>query len=126
MRRKEMRNNLILEMFFQSKMGVAEFAEWLTTQPAPCFFVKFEDARRNVSLILRGKPTAVNLENPHSRVYIDIAERLKKHPHYISEKRYRYTPIQEILDGPAPSFYLDEETIRGLIYRKMRERRKSL
>ena len=126
MRRKEMRNNLILEMFFQSKMGVNQFAKWLTEQPAPRFFVEFEDARINVSLILRGKPTAVNLENPHSRVYIDIAERLKKHPHYISEKRYRYTPIQDILDGPASSFYLDEETIRGLIYRKMRERRKRL
>lgn len=126
MRRKEMRNNLILEMFFQSKMGVNQFAKWLTEQPAPRFFVEFEDARRNVSLILRGKPAAVNLENPHSRVYIDIEERLKKHPHYISEKRYRYTPIQDILDEPAPSFYLDEETVRGLIYRKMRERRKRL
>ena len=121
-----MRNNLILEMFFQSKMGVNQFAKWLTEQPAPRFFVEFEDARRNVSLILRGKPAAVNLENPHSRVYIDIEERLKKHPHYISEKRYRYTPIQDILDEPAPSFYLDEETVRGLIYRKMRERRKRL
>lgn len=121
-----MRNNLILEMFFQSKMGVSQFAKWLTEQPAPSFFVEYEDARRNVSLILRGKPTEVNLQNPHSRVYIDIAERLKKHPHYISEKRYYYTPIQDILDGPAPSFYLDEETIRGLIYLKMRERRKRL
>lgn len=124
--RKHKRNNLILEMFLQSKMGVAEFAEWLTTQPAPCFFVEFEDARRNVSLILRGKPAAVNLENPHSRVYIDIAERLKKHPRYISGKRYCYTPIEEILEEPAPSFYLDEETIKSLIYRKLREKRKRL
>lgn len=124
--RKHKRNNLILEMFNQSKMGVAEFAEWLTAQPAPCFFVEFEDARKNVSLILRGKPTEVNLQNPHSRVFIDIAERLKKHPHYISEKRYRYTPIMEILEEPAPSFYLNKETIRSLIYRKLREKRKRL
>lgn len=124
--RKQMRNNLILEMFRKSKMGVAEFAEWLTTQPAPCFFVKLEDARRNVSLILRGKPTEVNLQNPHSRVYIDIAERLKKHPQYISEKRYRYAPIIDILDEPAPSFYLNKETIQSLIYRKLREKRKRL
>ena len=124
--RKHKRNNLILEMFNQGKMGVAEFAEWLTTQPAPCFFVEFEDARRNVSLILRGKPAAVNLENPHSRVYIDIAERLKKHPRYISGKRYCYVPIKEILEEPAPSFYLDEETIKCLIYRKLREKRKRL
>lgn len=107
-------------------MDVSEFAEWLTTQPAPCFFVEFEDARRNVSLILRGKPAAVNLENPHSRVYIHIAERLLKHPHYISGKRYRYTPIMDILEEPAPSFYLDEETIKGLIYRNLRKKRKRL
>lgn len=126
LKRKLMRNNLILEMFCQSKMGVCEFSHWLTEQPAPCFFVEYEDARRNVSLILRGKPAAVNLENPHSRVYIDIAERLKKHPHYISEKRYRYTPIEEILEEPAPSFYLNEETIKGLIYRNLRKKRKRL
>lgn len=124
--RKQMRNNLILEMFRKSKMTVAQFAKWLTQQPAPSFFVELEDARRNVSLILRGKPAAVNLENPHSRVYIDIAERLKKHPQYISEKRYRYTPIIDILDEPAPSFYLDEVTIKCLIYRKLREKRKRL
>ena len=124
--RKQMRNNLILEMFRQSKMGVCEFSHWLTEQPAPCFFVEYEDARRNVSLILRGKPAAVNLENPHSRVYIHIAERLQKHPHYISGKRYRYSPIMDILEEPAPSFYLDEETIKGLIYRNLRKKRKRL
>lgn len=124
--RKQMRNNLILEMFRQSKMTVTEFAKWLTKQPAPCFFVEFEVARRYVSLILRGKPTAVNLQNPHCRVYIDIAERVEKHPHYISGKKDRYTPILDILEEPAPSFYLDEETIKGLIYRNLRKRRKSL
>lgn len=121
-----MRNNLILEMFLQSKMGVSQFAKWCAEQPAPSFFVEFKDARRNVSLILRGKPTECNLQNPHSRVYIDIAERLKKHPQYKSEKRYCYTPIHDILNEPAPSFYLDEESIKSIIYKNLRKRRKSL
>ena len=126
MKCNDMRNSLILEVFYQSKMGVSQFAKWLTEQPAPSFFVEFEEARRNVSLILRGKPAEVNLQNPHSRVYIDIVERLKKHPQYKSEKRCCYALIQDILDKPASSFYLQEETIRSIIYQNLRKRRKSL
>ena len=122
--RKHKRNEIIVKMFLESKMGVCEFAEWLTTQPAPCFFVEYEDARRNVSLLLRGKPAAVKPHTLHYCVYLDIAERLVKHPRYISAKRYKYVPIEEILEEPAPSFYLDKETIRGLIYRKLKEKRK--
>ena len=35
-------------------------------------------------------------------------------------KRYKYVILEQIIEEPAPSFYLDEETFRGIVYRTLR------
>ena len=38
-------------------------------------------------------------------------------------KRYKYIILEQIIEEPAPSFYLDEESFRGIIYKTLRNRR---
>ena len=36
-------------------------------------------------------------------------------------KRYKYIILEQIIEEPAPSFYIDEDTFRGIVYRTLRE-----
>lgn len=36
-------------------------------------------------------------------------------------KRYKYLILERIIEEPAPSFYLDEETFRGIIYKTLKK-----
>ena len=40
-------------------------------------------------------------------------------------KRYKYLILEKIIEEPAPSFYIEEETFRGIIYRTLRERNRN-
>jgi glycosyltransferase involved in cell wall biosynthesis len=37
-------------------------------------------------------------------------------------KRYKYLILEKIIEEPAPSFYLDGETFRGIVYKTLRKR----
>ena len=116
---KEKRGSVILDMYYDymSENGFVSpktFAKWLKNQPAPSYYVEFETARRFVSLILRNKCSKCR------KVYYDLAEKFRE--------RYGakpdYTPLLDMIEEPAPSFYLSEESIVYIIYRQMRSRLK--
>lgn len=92
------------------------FARWLTKQPAPRFYIDFESARRYVSLIMRNKCSKCR------KIYYDLAERLRARTG--SGTRVDYTPLFDIIEEPAPSFYLNVESIVGILYSEMRSRLK--
>lgn len=42
-----------------------------------------------------------------------------------SSKRYKYLILESIIEEPAPSFYLDEETFRGIVYKTLRSQKQN-
>lgn len=115
----KLRSSTILDMYYDytSKNGFVSpktFAEWLQTQPAPRFYVEYETARRFVSLILRDKCPKCR------KVYYDLAERFRE----LYGTKLDFTPLLDMIEEPAPSFYLSVDRIVGILYSEMRSRLK--
>lgn len=102
------------ELSIEALIGVA------SKLPAPRFYCTFENARRFVSLLDRGKPLPLKQENKIA-MYEEIFRRYKLLAGD-SGKRYKYTVLENIIKEPAPSFYLDFETFRALVYKAMKKR----
>ena len=84
---------------------------------APRFYVTFENARRFVSLLARKKRLPLINTNKLA-MYKEIYRRYKKRVKECGE-RYKYIILDEIIREPAPSFYLDIETFRGIVYKTL-------
>lgn len=96
-----------------------EVIEQAAKGSAPRFYVTFENARRFVSLLMRGKRLPIVNKNKvemYKEIYRRYKTRLKD-----SDKRYKYIILESIIEEPAPSFYIDEETFRGIVYRTLRD-----
>ena len=96
-----------------------EVIEQAAKGSAPRFYVTFENARRFVSLLMRGKRLPIVNKNKvemYKEIYRRYKARLKDY-----NKRYRYIILESIIEEPAPSFYIDEETFRGIVYRTLRD-----
>ncbi|MBE6296242.1 MAG: hypothetical protein E7086_07050 [Bacteroidales bacterium] len=96
-----------------------EVIEQAAKGSAPRFYVTFENARRFVSLLMRGKRLPIVNKNKvemYKEIYRRYKARLKD-----SDKRYKYIILESIIEEPAPSFYIDEETFRGIVYRTLRD-----
>ena len=100
-----------------------EVIEYAVKSEAPRFYVTFENARRFVSLLLRKKKLPIVNENKlemYKEIYRRYIKQMKD-----SNKRYKYLILEKIIEEPAPSFYLEEETFRGIIYKTLRNRNKN-
>ncbi len=96
-----------------------EVIEQAAKGSAPRFYVTFENARRFVSLLMRGKRLPIVNKNKvemYKEIYRRYKARLKD-----CDKRYKYIILESIIEEPAPSFYIDEETFRGIVYRTLRD-----
>ena len=80
---------------------------------APRFYCTYEQARRFVSLINRKQPLPLKQENKR-RMYRGIYKKWK------AAGYTTFKALYEIINSPAPSFYLSETTVMafGRIYRK--------
>lgn len=126
---RDMRKQDVIDCFYKSLKEVRktkpfatqnEVIEHALKSQAPRFYVTFENARRFVSLLLRKKKLPIINENKlamYKEIYNRYIKRVKD-----CSKRYKYYILEKIIEEPAPSFYLDEETFRGIIYRTMRKR----
>lgn len=54
----------------------------------------------------------------YKEIYRRYIKRIKE-----TSEHYRFVILERIIEEPAPSFYLDEETFKGIVYRTLRERR---
>ena len=124
---RDIRRQDIIDSFFNSLKELRktrpfvtqnEVIEHAARSTAPRFYVTFENARRFVSLLMRGKQLPIVNKNKvemYKEIYRRYKARLKD-----CNKRYRYIILESIIEEPAPSFYLDEETFRGIVYRSLR------
>lgn len=98
----------------------SEIIEYAVKSEAPRFYVTFENARRFVSLLSRKKKLPIVNENKlemYKEIYRRYMQQMKE-----CNKRYKYLILEKIIEEPAPSFYLEEETFRGIIYKTLRNR----
>lgn len=125
---REMRRQDIVNSFFKSmrelRQGTpfitqSEVIEHAAKSSAPRFYVTFENARRFVSLLMRKKQLPISNENK-IEMYKEIYRRYKARVKDCN-KRYKYLLLENIIEEPAPSFYIDEETFRGIVYRTLRD-----
>ena len=124
---RDIRRQDIIDSFFNSLKELRktrpfvtqnEVIEHAARSTAPRFYVTFENARRFVSLLMRGKRLPIVNKNKvemYKEIYRRYKARLKD-----CNKRYKYIILESIIEEPAPSFYLDEETFRGIVYRSLR------
>ena len=129
---REMRKQDVINTFYESYKELKkskpfatqnEVIEYAVKSEAPRFYVTFENARRFVSLLLRKKKLPIVNENKlemYKEIYRRYVKQMKD-----SNKRYKYLILEKIIEEPAPSFYLEEETFRGIIYKTLRNRNKN-
>lgn len=129
---REMRKQDVINSFYESYKELKkskpfatqnEVIEYAVKSEAPRFYVTFENARRFVSLLLRKKKLPIVNENK-LEMYKEIYRRYIKQVKDCN-KRYKYLILEKIIEEPAPSFYLEEETFRGIIYKTLRNRKKN-
>ena len=129
---REMRKQDVINTFYEKYKELKkskpfatqnEVIEYAVKSEAPRFYVTFENARRFVSLLLRKKKLPIVNENKlemYKEIYRRYIKQMKD-----SNKRYKYLILEKIIEEPAPSFYLEEETFRGIIYKTLRNRNKN-
>ena len=124
---RNIRKQDVVNCFFESLREVRKSRPYATqdevirhavNSKAPRFYVTFENARRFVSLMSRKKRLPLSNSNKVA-MYKEIYRRYKKRVNECSE-RYRYIILDDIIREPAPSFYLDIETFRGIVYKTLR------
>ena len=124
---RNMRKQDVVNSFFESLKEVRKTRPFATQDEiirhaangnAPRFYVTFENARRFVSLLARKKRLPLINTNKLA-MYKEIYRRYRKRVKECGE-RYKYIILDEIIREPAPSFYLDIETFRGIVYKTLR------
>ena len=90
-------------------------------QKAPRFYVSFENARRRLSHIKKG--TLVIKSNTNKiKLYAEIYKRWKATNGGNDYEKNSYACLHDIINSPAPCFYIDFETARGIIYKYLRKK----
>ena len=127
---REMRKQDVIECFYKAFKEVRKEKPFATQNDiikhavnsnAPRFYVTFENARRFISMMARKKKLPFINENKramYKEIYRRWVQQVKD-----CNKRYKYLILEKIIEEPAPSFYLDEESFRGIIYKTLRSRR---
>lgn len=125
-----LRRNDVIEAFFDTMKEMRkknplatqnEVIETAVNGKAPRFYVTFENARRYISLMMRKKHIPIVNKNKmamYKEIYNRYIKRIQD-----CESQYRYVILEKIIEEPAPSFYLDEDTFKGIVYKTLRERR---
>ena len=127
---RKMRKNDVTAAFFETLKKIrktnplatqSDVIEEAVKSEAPRFYVTFENARRYISLMARKKKIPIVNKNKlemYKEIYRRYIKRIKE-----TSEHYRFVILERIIEEPAPSFYLDEETFKGIVYRTLRERR---
>ena len=124
---REARKQDVVKSFFDSIKEVRKIKPYATQEEiirhaakseAPRFYVTFENARRFISLMSRKKKLPLINSNKlamYKEIYRRYMQRAKD-----CTKRYKYIVLEQIIEEPAPSFYIDEDTFRGIVYKTLR------
>lgn len=99
---------------------VLELFDIARKMEAPRFYVTFDNARRIISMLDRGLELPLIFESK-KRMYQELYNRLKKKR---GNKKQCYQLLEEIINSPAPEFYMDTETFKQIFYKTIRSKKK--
>lgn len=125
---REIRDNSIKEAYFDTMKSLRTIMPYISTdevikeiikKPAPRFFISYENARRIVSLMSRGKAVRIANENKR-RMYTDLYNA------FMNCKSQMNIPgfciLKYIIEQQAPSYYVSLFTMRGIVYKSIKNR----
>ena len=134
MRDKQLKQRKRLDLYSLYKKGLQEgrfssvldAARYLCRHPAPCFYISPEQATLLIGRILDGRGIG-NLSASQRRMvlqlFVDYKNYLSQHP---ETKSSRVRILNELVDNPAPEFYMTEEAVRKIIREEnLKARRKA-
>lgn len=125
---REIRDNSIREAYFNALKNLRKSMPYISTEEiiqevmkkeAPRFFITYDNARRVISLMHRGKPIRVSNENKLC-MYKELYARFLKYKQEM--KAPGYCVLKYIIEQPAPSYYVAIDTMRGIIYKSIKNR----
>ena len=104
--------------------SVRDASKWISTQPAPCFYISPEAAYKYIGWI-RANRSLANLNDSQRRMvrqlYSDYKQFLSDHP---TTKRSCIDIMSELVQRPAPEFYMPSESIRVTLSKEIAEVRR--
>lgn len=98
---------------------IGELFEIACKMPAPRFYVTFELARKYVSMLDRGLELPITNKRKLA-MYQELLCRLKERR---GNQKKCYNLLGEIIESPAPCFYMDAETFRIAFYKTIRSKK---
>lgn len=125
---REIRDNSIKEAYFDTIKSLRKVMPYISTEEviqevmkkeAPRFFITYDNARRIISLMHRGKPIHVSNENKLC-MYQEIYRRFLQCKQEM--KVPGYCVLKNIIEQPAPSYYVAIDTMRGIIYKSLKNK----
>ena len=104
--------------------SVSEAGEWISHQPAPCYYVSPEKAYKCIGWI-KARRSLANLNASQRRLARQLYENYKDYlianPH---SKRSCIDIMDELLQQPAPEFYMTPDSIRVTLVKTIAQVRK--
>ena len=119
MKRKNVVNALYKAMSENPGKNMSELFDIARKKEAPRFYVSFDNARRFVSMLDRGLELPIVNENKRA-MYKELYCRLKK---VRGDKERCYGLLTDIINSPAPEFYMDYETFKNTFYRAVKSKK---
>lgn len=120
MKGKDVVNALYKAMSENPDKKILELFDIARKFPAPCFYVTFGNARRLVSMLDRGLELPMVNENKKA-MYKELHRRLNKAR---GDKKKCYQLLNDIINSPAPEFYMDAETFKQIFYKTIRSKKR--
>lgn len=110
--------------FLKSNCKVSDAFRAVEKSPAPRFYITYENARRIVSLMERGKPVDAYLRGNKLAQYEDLFRIYQESYACVKNKsrRNRFMILNEIILRPAPSFYISKAGLDHYIYRQKKRK----
>ena len=95
--------------------SVRDAGAWIVKQPAPCYYISPEHADEYIGKLMANQ-SLIKLNSSTRRaawkLYRDYKEWLAKHP---GTKRSRISVVYELVERPAPEFYMTSDAARRLL-----------
>ena len=120
MKGEDVVNALYKAMSENPDKKVRELFDIARKMEAPMFYITFNNARRFVSMLDRGLELPLTFENK-KRMYQELHRRLKNKR---GDNKKCYQLLEEIINSPAPEFYMDAETFKQVFYKTIRNKKK--
>lgn len=103
-------------------LPIHQVMEIACNSPAPRFYVSYHKAARLISMLERGLPLPINNAN-RLAMYKELHRRLIKSR---GNNPKSYHLLREIINTPAPSFYMDTFTFEQTVYKTIRDKHKNI